>query len=158
MNKTKKIGVAFSGGGHYLEALKACSLLLNSENYDIFYVTYKPSKPTDFGKRSYFVAHPEHGFILKRLFLLMVNFVNSFKVFLKERPDLIISTGADVTLSIMLIAKIFNKKLVFIESGANVTKPSLTGRLIYRFADVFIIQWEELKVIYPKAIVGINLL
>jgi len=156
--KMKKIGIAFSGGGHYLEALKACSLLVNHDGYDIFYVTYKPSKPTHFDKRVYFVAHPEHGFILKRIFLLMVNFVHSFKVFLKEKPDVIISTGADVTLSIMIIAKVFNKKLVFIESGANVTKPSLTGRLIYRFTDVFIIQWEELKEVYPKAIVGINLL
>lgn len=153
-----KIGIAFSGGGHYLEAMKACALLLEDGNHDIFYVTYKPSKETSFLKRHYFVKHPKHGLFLKRIVFLIINFFGSLKVFLKEKPDLIISTGADVTLSIMLIAKFFDKKLIFIESGANVTKPSFTGKLIYRFADVFIIQWEELKVIYPKAIIGVNLL
>lgn len=153
-----KIGIAFSGGGHYLEAMKACKLVMQDTGNDIFFVTYKQSKKTDFKFPAYFVTHPKHGFILKRAALLFANFIGSLRVFFMQRPDVIISTGADVTLSIMLIAKAFGKKVIFIESGANVTKPSMTGKIIYRFADVFIIQWAELQSVYPKAICGVNLL
>lgn len=153
-----KIGIVFSGGGHYLEAMKACALIINDPAHEIFYITYKPLKKSDFNKPHYFVRHPEHVFFLKRVILFLINFIQSFKVFLKEKPAVIISTGADVALSSMLIAKIFGRKVIFIESGANVTKPSMTGKLIYKFSDVFIIQWEDLKKYYPKAIIGVNLL
>ena len=153
-----KVGITFSGGGHYLEAMKACSLILNQPKYDVFFITYKRLGGEPFLKRTHFVKHPAHGFFLKRLFQLILNFFGSLAVYIKERPDVIISTGADVTLPSMVIAKIFGKKLIFIESGANVTKPSMTGKLIYHLSDIFIVQWEELKVHYPKAIVGINLL
>lgn len=153
-----KVGITFSAGGHYLEAMKACELVMADADNEIFFVTYKQLKKADLKIPCYFVTHPKHGFILKRIFLFISNFIGSFIIYLKQKPDLIISSGADVTLSIMLIAKMFGNKVIFLESGANVTKPSLTGRLIYRFADVFIIQWPELKTYYPKAILGINLL
>lgn len=153
-----KIAIAFSVGGHYNEAMKACTAIIDNPLYDIFYVTYKQSGRADFNKKLYYVTHPRHGFIVTRMFLALRNLIDSFGVYLKEKPDLVISTGADVTLGIMLVARLFKKKLIFIESGANVTKPSLTGRLIYKYTDVFIIQWPDLLKFYPKAITGINLL
>ncbi|TPG58944.1 PssD/Cps14F family polysaccharide biosynthesis glycosyltransferase [Hymenobacter nivis] len=149
-----KIGIVFSGGGHYLEAMNACRTLVGQGQHSFFYVTYRQKHPPGGGARVHYVAHPKHGWAARRLWLLLINFVQSLAVYAKEKPDLIISTGADVTLSIMLITKLFGKKVVFIESGANVTQPSLTGRLIYRFADLFIIQWQELKTHYPRAIYG----
>ncbi|NVO86108.1 PssD/Cps14F family polysaccharide biosynthesis glycosyltransferase [Hymenobacter terrestris] len=149
-----KIGIAFSGGGHYLEAMNACKALLAEGQHSYFYVTYRQKHRPAGNMRVHYVAHPKHGWAIRRAALLLVNFVQSLAVYAKEKPDLIISTGADVTLSIMLIAKLYRKKLIFIESGANVTKPSLTGRLVYRFADLFLIQWEELKPHYPRAIYG----
>ena len=46
------------------------------------------------------------------------------------------------------------KKIIYIESFARVDNASLTGKLFYKIADVFIVQWEELLKIYPKAIYG----
>jgi beta-1,4-N-acetylglucosaminyltransferase len=150
-----KIGIAFSGGGHYQEAMNACRDIITNGQYEIFFVTYKQSgKRPNNGRKFHYVAHPMHGFILRRIFLFLVNFFQSFSVYMTEKPDVIISTGADVTLSIMLISKLFGKKIVFIESGANVTQPSLTGRLIYPYCDLFIIQWEELKLKYSRAVYG----
>lgn len=153
-----KIGIAFSGGGHYLEAMQACRALLAAEEHSYFFVTYPQARTFDSQVRVHFVTHPEHGGLVRRAWLLLRNCGQSLRVYAREKPDLIISTGADVTLPIMLIAKLFGRKLIFIESGANVTQPSLTGRLIYRFADLFIIQWQELQPFYPRAIYGGSLL
>ncbi|MGI4742046.1 MAG: PssD/Cps14F family polysaccharide biosynthesis glycosyltransferase [Janthinobacterium lividum] len=149
-----KIGIAFSAGGHYLEAMNACKALVAEGQHSYFYVTYWQKNPPAGNARVHYVAHPKHGWAVRRAWLLLLNVVQSVGVYMKEKPDLIISTGADVTLPTMLVAKLFGKKLIFIESGANVTQPSLTGRLIYRFADLFLIQWEELKTHYPRAVYG----
>jgi beta-1,4-N-acetylglucosaminyltransferase len=150
-----KVCVTFSRGGHFQEAMNACQFLIGDTTREVFFLTYKPvNKEPKSRVKTCYVTHPEHGKIVRRFFLFMINFFQSFKVFLNERPDVVVSTGADVTLSIMLIAKMFRKKVIFIESGANVTQPSLTGKIIYPFADLFVVQWEELKHSYPKAICG----
>jgi UDP-N-acetylglucosamine:LPS N-acetylglucosamine transferase len=73
---------------------------------------------------------------------------------LKEKPDTIISTGALVTFPICLLGKLMRKRIIYIESFARVDTASLTGKLMYRIADLFIVQWEELLKIYPKAMYG----
>ena len=37
---------------------------------------------------------------------------------------------------------------------ANISTKTITGKLIYKFADLFIVQWEEMLELYPKAILG----
>ena len=54
----------------------------------------------------------------------------------------------------ILIAKLFKKKVIYIETFARVNTASKTGRFVYKFADLFIVQWEELKKIYPNAVYG----
>jgi len=51
-----------------------------------------------------------------------------------------------------IIAKLFRKKIIFIESFAKVNSPTLTGKLVYKFADEFYVQWYSMLNIYPKAI------
>ena len=43
-------------------------------------------------------------------------------------------------------------KVIYIEVFDRYDKPTLTGRLVYPIADKFIVQWEEEKKVYPKAI------
>ena len=81
-------------------------------------------------------------------------FFEQFKIFLKEKPEVIITTGAGVAIPMCVIAKIFRKKIIYIESFARIDTPNKTGRFIYKFADLFIVQWEELKKYYPKAVYG----
>ncbi|MBN2521215.1 MAG: hypothetical protein JXB17_11955 [Bacteroidales bacterium] len=151
-----KILITFSAGGHYIEAQRACHKLINDNEKEIVYVTYKTSHSNQqlTEKKIYFIAHPKHGYLLRRLLLLFINGLQSLFIIIKEHPKVIISTGADVTFFIMLWGKLFRSKIIFIESGANVTSQSLTGRLVYPFADLFIIQWEELKQFYPNAVYG----
>ena len=50
------------------------------------------------------------------------------------------------------IGKIFGSKIIYIETFANINTKTITGRLIYKFADLFIVQWEEMLELYPKAV------
>lgn len=72
----------------------------------------------------------------------------------RERPHFIISTGADVAVPTLILGKIFFRcKIIFIESAGDVT-PTLTGRIVYPFCDLFIVQWPEKLHHFPKAVLS----
>ena len=50
------------------------------------------------------------------------------------------------------IKKLMGKKLIYIEVFDRIDKPTLTGKLVYPIVDEFIVQWDEMKKVYPKAI------
>ncbi len=69
---------------------------------------------------------------------------------LKERPDVVITTGAGIVVFFCIFAKLFGAKLIFLESMARIEKPTLTARILYPFADLFLIQWPQLQKYFPK--------
>ena len=83
---------------------------------------------------------------------LIKNTFLALRVLLKERPDLIISSGAAVAVPFFYVGKILGAKLIYIEVFDRIDKPTVTGKLVYPIADKFIVQWEEQKKVYPKAI------
>lgn len=87
-------------------------------------------------------------------FVLLYNSFRSLFLLLREKPSVIISTGALSAVPVCYFGKLLGKKVVFIESYAKVSSPTLSGRLVYKIADLFIIQWEELRPFYPKAVYG----
>ena len=54
----------------------------------------------------------------------------------------------------LLLGKLMGKKIIFIECMFNVDEPTLTGKLAYKFSDLFIVQWEDMLKVYPKAVLG----
>lgn len=66
------------------------------------------------------------------------------KIAFKERPDVVISTGAEPAFLICITAKLLGGRIVWIDSIANVQRLSASGRLIRPFADVFLTQWPDL--------------
>lgn len=150
MKESYKLAFIASSGGH-LEQLSMLRPLM--ERYDSFVITEKtPYQPSHFCDRSYQlrqVNRHEPLFIFK----LIGNTFSSLRIFLKEKPDMVISTGALAVIPFCLISKVlFRRKFIFIESFAKVTTPTLTGRLLYRFADRFYVQWEPMLEVYPDAI------
>lgn len=142
----KKICLISSSGGHYEELM----MLKKLENqFEIYTVTEKTSYVSD-DKNTYYLVQVNRR---EKLFLFKMVLVTyqSLRYFLKEKPDIIISTGALCVIPTFFIGKIFNKKLIFIESFANIKTPTLTGKLLYKISNEFIIQWSELKEYYPKA-------
>jgi len=83
---------------------------------------------------------------------LIRNTVVAWKVLRKEKPDLIISSGAAVAVPFFYLGKLFGMKTVYIEVFDRINASTLTGKLVYPITDLFIVQWEEMKQVYPKAI------
>lgn len=146
-----KICFTASSGGHFEQLMMLKPLM---DKYPSFIITEKTKysvKPE--GITTYYLGQINRR---ESLFLLkFINiFINTLRIFIKERPDVVVSTGALVTFPLCIIAKIFRKKVIFIESFAKIHSKTLTGKLVNKFADLFIIQWEELKELYPEAVYG----
>ena len=143
-----KICFAASSGGHYEQILMLKPLMLK---YDSFLLTEKTLyKAETKGVRTYYihqVNRKERTFMIK----MLCNCFRSILVFVKEKPDVIITTGVLAVIPICLIGKLFRKKIVYIESFAKVTTPTETGKLLYKYADRFYVQWPQMKKVYPKA-------
>lgn len=83
---------------------------------------------------------------------LIRNTVVAWRVLRREKPDLIVSSGAAVAVPFFYLGKLMEKKLIYIEVYDRIDKATLTGRLVYPIVDCFIVQWEEQKKVYKKAI------
>lgn len=97
----------------------------------------------------YFITNFRRNFV--KVFLTIIQ---SLAVFLKEKPDVVISTGAGITIPICYLAKIFGKKVIFIESFSRVTQPSIAGMVAYPASNLFIVQWKPLLKFYKRAVYG----
>jgi len=74
----------------------------------------------------------------------------AFKILLKERPSLVISTGAAVAVPFFYGGKLLGAKLIYLEVYDRIDAATLTGRLLYPITDKFLVQWEEQKRFYHK--------
>jgi UDP-N-acetylglucosamine:LPS N-acetylglucosamine transferase len=81
---------------------------------------------------------------------LLRNMRVAWRVLRRERPDIIVSTGAGVALPFFLLAKPLGIKTVFIEAYERLDRPSLTGRLCYPICDMMVLQWEQQRRFYPR--------
>lgn len=69
------------------------------------------------------------------------------------RPDVVVSTGAGVSLPFFLVARFLRIRTVYIEVFDRIDSPTLTGRLSYPLSDVMSVQWPQQRAIYPEAVV-----
>lgn len=141
------VGIA-SGGGHLTELLDA---LPNNIKQEMTYITFRNgyTKKSLQSKKHFFIIDPH---ISKVKFL--INFIQSFYLFVYLRPKVIISTGAGIAIPLMLIGKFFGSKIIYIETGARVITASRTGAFIYKYSDLFIVQYTTILKKYPKSILA----
>lgn len=151
--KRKKVLFISSLGGHLTQLLQLKPLF---EEYDYHIVTEKSIITEDLSKqyRMSFLMYGARNYPFKYIFKLSYNFLTSLYYFLRERPDVIVTTGAHTAVPICYIAKLFGKKVVFIESFAKTSTPTISGKMVYPIADLFIVQWQSMKKHYPKAVYG----
>lgn len=146
----KKICLISSSGGHFEQLLMLRKL---EERNDVFIVTEKTDYNKNDKKINYFVCQvnrKEPLFIFKMIVILF----KSLFIFIKENPDVIISTGVLSAIPMLFIGHFFKKKVIYIESFAKISSPTMTGKLIYKkhIADQFYVQWESMLEFYPDAI------
>lgn len=149
----KKIMFISSTGGHLSELLQLSSMF---SKYDYHLVTEKTKsnlylKKKYKGKVSYLIYGTKHHFLIYPFKLLINCFISLF-YYLKYRPDYIITTGVHTAGPMCCLGKIFGSKVIYIETFANMVTKTVTGRLLYPISDLFIVQWESMKELYPNAV------
>lgn len=119
-----------------------------SHNY--FYVLNdRVLLPGDMEGKTYFITHSE------RDWKFFINLWEAFRILRKQRPDIILSTGAGPVVPFALIGRLFfNTRVVYIETITRINQPSLTGRIMYRLAHDFYYQWQGLSGYFPKGVYG----
>jgi beta-1,4-N-acetylglucosaminyltransferase len=139
-----KICLVCSHGGHLAEMLQLCEAI---EGFETFYFSYDATTT-----RALPNAHLVPNMASNPIELVK-NLARIWRLFRAERPDLVLSTGAEIALPAIAVAKLLRVPMIYVECGAQVTRPSFTGRFMYWLADRFYVQWPELAQVYgPRAI------
>ncbi len=142
-----KVGLICSAGGHFFELKK---LEKAWEGNEVFWVTILSIDTEDLQKKikCYFAFAPT----TRNLINLIKNTYLTIKVITKEKPSVIVSTGGPICIPFFYLALLFGIKTIYIESLTRTKSLSLTGKIVYSVATVFLVQWEGLAKKYKKAI------
>lgn len=156
--KKKKVLFISSTGGHFEELTQLKELF---EYYDYYIITEKTKSnlglKDKYPNRVSFLIYGTYTTFWKKIvypFKLLYNTLKSFILYIKIRPKYIVSTGAHTAGPMCLIGHIFGSKIIFIETFANSKTKTKTGKIVYKFADLFIVQWEDMLKLYPNATYG----
>ncbi len=144
--KRVKIGIITSRGGHIYQMHE---LRPWWTKHDRFWVTF-PGVDTQIllkGERIYFGFEPD----TRHLFNAVRHLFLAWTVLRKERPDLIISSGAGIAPPFFYIAKLLGIRTVFVEVYDLVSTASLSGRLVAPIAATFLVQHMCQKKFVPRA-------
>lgn len=148
--KKNKVMFICSVGGHLTQMLQLKKIY---EDYDYVLVTEKTDVTKDLKEKynTEFLVYGSRKYLFKYLFIFLYNILKSIYLFIKYRPKTIITTGTHTAVPMCYIGKLFRRKIIYIESFAKRTSPTLTGRLVYPIATTFIVQWKSMLKVYPKA-------
>ena len=142
-----KLCLVSSSGGHWEQLQKLQPLI---DKYDGFFVT----------ERTQFQANAKYFMIqtdLKDKLMIprmLVNGARAIRIWIKEKPDFVITTGTMVAYPFYLLSVLFHKKFIFIETFGRANMPTKAGKMMEKHSDLFIVQWETQVKHYKKAIFG----
>ena len=142
-----KLCLVSSSGGHWEQLQKLQPLI---DKYNGFFVTEK----TQFSANAKYLmvqTDLKDKLMLPKMF---INCIRAIKIWAKEKPDFIITTGTMVAYPFYLLAVLFHKKFVFIETFGRANMATVAGKLMEKHSDLFIVQWETQVKHYKKAIYG----
>ena len=154
----KKVLFISSTGGHLDELLQLKKMF---DDYDYHLITERTksnmSLKEKFPGRVNYLVYGTYTKLLNKItypFKLIYNTLKSFILYLIIRPRYIVSTGAHTAGQMCLIGHLLGSKIIYIETFANSNSKSKTGSIVYKFADLFIVQWESMLELYPNAVYG----
>ena len=151
----KKVLFISSTGGHLSEMMMLSDLF---KKYDYHIITEKTKSTISLkdkykGKINYMIYgtkdHP-----ITYPFKLLANCFKSLYYYFKIRPDFIVTTGVHTAGPICLLGHFFGSKIIYIETFANIHTKTVTGRLLYKKTDLFVVQWKSMLELYPNAVYG----
>jgi UDP-N-acetylglucosamine:LPS N-acetylglucosamine transferase len=134
----QKVLAVASGGGHWVQLQRMVQAFAG---HDIAFITTLPSYRNDVGSARFYVVKDANRWnklgLLKMLFQVA-------RVVLRERPDVVISTGAAPGYFTLRIAKLLGARTAWVDSIANVDRLSMCGERVGRYADLWLTQWPHL--------------
>ena len=134
----RKVMAVSSGGGHWIELRRIRSAFAGLE---VFYVSTDPSAEAEAGARCYTVRNVSRR---DRVGFLVVAW-QLVRILLRERPDVVVTTGAAPGVVALLVAKcLLRARTIWIDSIASVETLSLSARLARPVADAWLVQWAHL--------------
>ena len=141
-----KICLVGSSGGHLTHLYMLKPFWIEKER---FWVTFDKDDARSLlrGEKVYPAYYPSNRSV-KALF---INTLRAIKILWKERPDLIITSGAAPAIPFFWIGKMMRAKTVYIEVFDRIDKSTISGKICYPVTDRFIVQWKEMEKVYPKA-------
>lgn len=151
----KKVLFISSTGGHLNELLQLAPLFVK---YEYHIITEKDKAnialKEKYGDKLYFLPYGTRAKLFSYIFKYFYLCLKTIYYYFKLRPKVIVTTGTHTAGPMCCLGKLFGSKIIYIETFANKDEKTATGRLIYLIADLFIVQWEEMLKIYPKAVYG----
>jgi len=145
MTKQLKICLAASAGGHTSQLLKLSQSWNGHKTFCVTTTKLVADQLCKFGN-IYVVGESNHQHPLK---VLMV-FIRCIKIALREKPDVVISTGASAGCIMCFLGKLLGARVIWIDSITNVDRISLSGRMVRYIADLFLVQWPNLTQKYSN--------
>lgn len=139
------IGIS-SGGGHLTELITIARFLPTLSA--VITETRAAERNTGSGFSFVPLRDPHRS-----VFGFLHNLGQAFRYLRHHKPDVVISTGAGMTVPFFLLAKMTGAVCIYVETGARISTPSMTGRILYPFSSLFIVQNEALRSFYPKSVV-----
>lgn len=141
-----KILIPTSSGGHLTHMIMLKDIW---EKHDRVWVTFNKADAQSILKdeKKYWCYYPTN----RNIWNLIKNTFLAIKVLKKEKPDLIISSGAAISIPFFLFGKLFGAKRVYIEVFDRIDKATISGKFCYKHCDLFVVQWEEQLKVYPNA-------
>ena len=134
-----------SSGGHY-EQLKLLKPLI--ERHQGFIATEKNKVAAPEAKYLFFQTDLKDKLMIPKM---IWNSLYALFIWIKERPDFVITTGTLVAYPFYVLSIVFRKKFVFIETFGRADQPTVAGKLMEKRSDLFLVQWESQKKHYKKA-------
>ena len=153
-----RILVVLGEGGHTVEMLRLLELLGPKPEYEYHYFLVREEAISEQRIRypgpMYRGSRPQ--FKDENLLVVALKYIRlafqSLYALVRVRPRVIMHSGPGIAIPIALVGKLAGAKIIYVENGARVRTPSRSGRLMYRMADLFFVQWPELKATLPRAI------
>lgn len=151
--ENKKVLFISSTGGHLSELLKLEPLF---NQYQCYIVTEKDdttkSLKDKYKDKILYLPYCTRSKLFQYIFIYSYLILKTIYIFIKIRPKIIISTGSHTAVPMCYLGKMFGRKIIYIETFANINRKSLTGRLVYPISNLFIVQWKNMLKLYPKAV------
>jgi UDP-N-acetylglucosamine:LPS N-acetylglucosamine transferase len=166
-SEKKKILLLFGSGGHSEQMFRILKQFKNKYEYECVFVkndNLSEKKLTILSKElnliilnKYYITRMRDAQenklknILYLFYKPIISFFDALRIICKSKSKFILSFGPGIAIPICYFGKLFNKKIIFIETWSRVWNASITMKLIYPIANICFVQWPELRKKYPKA-------